>query len=163
MTMSIKIAPYTPKHKQQVIALTVNAWTPVFSKTKNEVPSFVLESFYPDGWQVRQTDEVISLLENEPQNIWLALQQDEVVGFVGVRLHPEDSMGEIYIIAVAPDHQRRGISTALMTHAEDLIRASGAKMMMVETMGDSGHQPARRAYETFGFQRWPVARYFKKL
>jgi hypothetical protein len=37
------------------------------------------------------------------------------------------------------------------------------KMIMVETIGDRGHEPARRAYEVVGFQRWPVARYFKEV
>ena len=36
-------------------------------------------------------------------------------------------------------------------------------MVMVETGGDRGHAPARATYEGLGFQRWPVARYFKDL
>ena len=36
-------------------------------------------------------------------------------------------------------------------------------MVMVETGGDLGHAPARATYEGLGFQRWPVARYFKDL
>ena len=34
---------------------------------------------------------------------------------------------------------------------------------MVEVGGDSGHAPARALYESEGFVRWPVARYFKDL
>jgi hypothetical protein len=36
-------------------------------------------------------------------------------------------------------------------------------MVMVETGDDSGHAAARSAYESTGFERWPVARYFKDL
>jgi acetyltransferase, GNAT family len=50
-----------------------------------------------------------------------------------------------------------------MNDAFTLIQASGMDMVMVETGGDPGHQPARDAYESAGFERWPVARYFKKL
>ena len=50
-----------------------------------------------------------------------------------------------------------------MTFAEDHIRQAGMKMIMVETIGDRGHEPARKAYEAFGFEPWPVARYFKEL
>ena len=159
----LRIIPYTPQHKDALLALTVDAWTPVFAKAEGELPRFVLEAFYPRGWQSRQTAEVSELLTNEPANIWLAMIEDNPVGFIGLRLHREDQMGEIYIIAVSPSHQRQGISTALMQHGEAYIRASGAKMIMVETIGDSGHEPARRAYEAFGFERWPVARYFKEL
>jgi hypothetical protein len=34
---------------------------------------------------------------------------------------------------------------------------------MVETGGDPGHAPARRAYEKAGFALLPIARYFKNL
>ena len=161
--MDFEILPYSVRHRNAVLRLTVDAWTPVFAKTEDDVPRFVFEAFYPDGWQTRQTAEVDDLLKSEPENIWLAFQGDDLVGFMGLRLHPEDQMGEIYIIAVSPNHQRKGVSTTLMKYAEEHIRASGAKMIMVETIGDSGHEPARRAYEAFGFERWPVARYFKKL
>jgi len=34
---------------------------------------------------------------------------------------------------------------------------------MGEPGGARGHPPARATYEGLGFQRWPVARYFKDL
>ncbi|RMJ20797.1 hypothetical protein PHISP_08330, partial [Aspergillus sp. HF37] len=139
------------------------AWTPVFAKTENEVPSFVYEAFYPQGWEARQTADVVRLLEDEPENISLALQDDELAGFIGLRLHPEDQMGEIYIMAVSPARQRQGIGKALMGFADQQIRKAGMTMVMVETGGDTGHEPARHAYEAAGFERWPVARYFKRL
>lgn len=159
----VEILPYTAKHKSAVVSLTVDAWTPVFAQTEKDVPGFVFDAFYPKGWQPRQIADVSDLLESEPDNIWLAFFGEDVVGFIGLRIHPEDQMGEIYIIAVSPKHQRKGIGRALMTFAEDHIRAQGMKMIMVETIGDSGHEPARRAYEAIGFEPWPVARYFKKL
>jgi hypothetical protein len=36
-------------------------------------------------------------------------------------------------------------------------------MVMVETGGDPGHAAAQAGYEAAGFERWPVARYFKNL
>jgi ribosomal protein S18 acetylase RimI-like enzyme len=82
---------------------------------------------------------------------------------VGIRMHPEDRMGEIYILAVDPDHQRRGIAVALMDHAMAQMRQAGLKMVMVETGDDPGHSASRATYESAGFERWPVARYFRKL
>jgi hypothetical protein len=43
------------------------------------------------------------------------------------------------------------------------FRASGMKMVMAVTVGDSGHKPARHAYLALGYEPWPVARYFKPL
>ena len=161
--MKPEIIPYDATYRKQVIDLTVEAWTPVFSTTGDEVPDFVFEAFYPDGWIPRQIKDVGNLLDQEPENIWLVLSGGELAGFMGLRSHPEDQMGEIYIIAVAPSHQRQGIGRQLMEFAGDIFRAKSMKMMMVETIGDEGHAPARRAYEVFGFQPWPVARYFKEL
>lgn len=159
----VEIVPYSQEHEQAVIDLAIAAWTPVFARTRAEVPRFVYDTFYPDGWEVRRRADVAALLENEPGNIRLALLGKELVGFIGLRIHAEDRMGEIYILAVSPTHQRKGIGRRLMHFAQEHIRSAGMQMIMVETIGDSGHEPARRAYETFGFQRWPVARYFKDI
>ena len=159
----IEITPFDPRHREAVIDLTVRAWTPVFAKTQLDVPRFVYDAFYPDGWEARQRTEIAELLKTEPQNIWLAVVDQEPAGFIGIRIHPQDQMGEVHIIAVSPAHQRKGVGQRLMQFAERQIRATGMKMIMVETIGDSGHEPARRAYEAFGFKQWPVARYFKPL
>lgn len=159
----IEIIAFSPQHKEAVIDLTVRAWTPVFAKTQSDVPRFVYDAFYPAGWEPRQKADVAELLETEPHNIWLAFAERELAGFIGVRIHAHDQMGEIHIIAVSPAHQRKGIGRLLMQFAEQHIRAAGMKMIMVETIGDAGHEPARRAYEAFGFEQWPVARYFKPL
>lgn len=160
---AIEIIPFGPQHKDAVLDLTLRAWTPVFAKTQSEVPRFVYDAFYPEGWARRQRADVAALLETEPEKLRLAVIGQELAGFLGIRLHPQDRMGEIHIIAVSPDHQRKGIGRHLLQFAEAHIRAAGMKMIMVETVGDTGHEPARRAYEAFGFEPWPVARYFKPL
>jgi ribosomal protein S18 acetylase RimI-like enzyme len=72
-------------------------------------------------------------------------------------------MGEIYMIAVDPDYQHRGIGTALVEFALDFMKVAGMSVAMVETGGDPGHAPARCTYEKVGFGLLPIARYFKKL
>ncbi|MEM0948197.1 MAG: GNAT family N-acetyltransferase [Pseudomonadota bacterium] len=159
----IDIRSYRADDRDAVIAVTLNAWTPIFVKTRNEVPGFVYDAFYPEGWQARQTADVSELLDGESQNVWVAVDDRAVVGFIGLREHPEDQMGEIYILAVTPGHQKRGIGRQLMMFAEARFRAVGLDLVMVETVGDIGHAPARRTYEASGYEPWPVARYFKKL
>lgn len=72
-------------------------------------------------------------------------------------------MGEIYIIAIDPVYRRRGVGEALKASAFDWMRERGLAMAMVETGVDRGHAPARAIYEAAGFERYPVARYFRKL
>lgn len=158
-----EIRPYAPAHREAVLDLVLRAWQEIMPRTREEVPGFVLESFYPDGWQTRQRSDVAILLDEEPAAAWVALKGEEPVGILCLRAHPRDRMGEIHLLAVDPAHQRQGIGTLLMRAAEEVIRNLGLEMVMVETLGDSGHAPARKAYEGQGYKPWPVARYFKKL
>ncbi len=146
-----------------LLDLSVRAWSPVFALTRPAVPQFVYQSFYPHGWRRRQLADLSALLDGEPDNVDVASLGRQVVGWVCTRIHPEDHMSEIYVLVVDPDHQRRGVGTALMNASFRRARDAGMDMVMVETGGDPGHAPARAVYEKAGFERWPVARYFKEL
>ena len=95
--------------------------------------------------------------------VWVAIELDTVAGFVAIRYHAADRLGEIYMIAVDPDFQRRGIALAMTDFAVERMKEAGMTIAMVETGGDPGHGPARAAYARAGFGLYPVARYFKKL
>lgn len=159
----VTITPYEPPHRTAVLDVSLRAWAPVFPQVRQAVPAFVYDSFYPSGWRERQYAEIATVLDGEPENIDVALEDTTPVGWVCTRLHPEDSMGEVYILAVDPDRHRAGIGRSLLDHSFHRVRDAGMRMVMVETGDDPGHEPARRAYESAGFQRWPVARYFKDL
>lgn len=135
----------------------------MFAEIPAAVPTFVYHAFYPVGWQARQRADLGEILDGHPDCVFVASIDGVPVGWVCVRMHPTDSMGEIYVLAVDPEHQREGIGTALMEHACDVIREAGMTMVMVETGDDPGHSPARASYLANGFERWPVARYFKDL
>ncbi|MDZ8236223.1 MAG: GNAT family N-acetyltransferase [Nostoc sp. ChiQUE01a] len=125
--------------------------------------SDVYRSFYPDGWRVSQLRAVEQVCTAEGTKVWVALDSGLTVGFVAVKLDLESSLGEIYMIAVDPDYQRRGIGSALIEFALDWMKVAGMSVAMVETGGDPGHAPARCTYEKLGLRLFPVARYFKKL
>lgn len=163
MTPQPLIVAYDEAYRDALLDLSIRAWEPVFPSLKRDVPGFVYEAFYPDGWEARQRADLADVLREEPANIDVALVDDLVAGWVCTRLHPDDRMAEIYVIAVDPAHQRRGIGGMLMERAYSRARSAGMRMVMVETGGDAGHAPARELYESDGFVRWPVARYFKQL
>ena len=161
----MNIIPYEPPMRQAALDLALRAWSSVFPQLKAAVPGFVYGAFYPEEWQKRQLSDLGQILDNEPHTVDVAMLQgqngsetSQLAGWVCTRIHPEDSMGEVYILAVDPQFQRR-----VMDHSHDRARAGGMTMMMVETGGDPGHAPARHTYEAAGYQRWPVARYFKNL
>ncbi len=159
----MRIEPYSPQHLDTVIHLSLRAWTPVFDSMQKVMNADVYQAFYPNNWRVSQQKAVEDICAAEDTNVWVAIDVEAAVGFIAVKLHSEDSMGEIYMIAVDPDFQGRGIGSALIEFALDRMKDAGMSIVMVETGGDPGHAPARHTYEKSGFELWSVARYFKKL
>jgi GNAT superfamily N-acetyltransferase len=160
--MDMRIEPYEAHHLDAVVRLSLRAWAPVFESLQNVMDSDVFQAFYPD-WRANQQTAVESVCAAEDTPVWVALEAGSPVGFVAVKLHSEDLMGEIYMVAVDPDAQGHGIGTALTAFALDWMKKAGMSVAMVETGGDSGHAPARHTYEKLGFRLLPIARYFKKL
>jgi GNAT superfamily N-acetyltransferase len=169
--MEMRIEPYTPDHLDAVVRLALRAWAPVFASIQKAINADVYQAFYPDHWRVSQQKAVEAVCAAEENHVWVARVCDRpeitdvgaTVGFVAVKLHSEDNMGEIYMVAVDPDSQGHGIGTALTEFALAWMKDAGMSVAMVETGGDPGHAPARHTYEKVGFELFPVARYFKKL
>lgn len=161
--MQMRIEPYDAQQLDAIIRLSLRAWTPVFDSIQKAMDLDVYQSFYPDGWRVSQQEAVEGVCAAEDTNVWVAIDAGSTVGFVAVKLDSESSMGEIYMIAVDPDFQGRGIGSALTEFAVNWMKDAGMSVAMVETGGDPGHAAARRTYEKAGFGLLPIARYFKKL
>lgn len=159
----MQIEPFASHHLDAIVNLSLRAWTPVFASIQNAMDTDVYQAFYPDNWRVSQQKAVEDVCTTEDTNVWVAIDTDSIVGFIVIKIHPEDSMGEIYMVAVDPDFQGQGIGTALIEFALTLIKDAGMSIAMVETGGDDGHARARRTYEKVGFGLLPIARYFKKL
>lgn len=159
----LQISPFKISDLDAVLALSMRSWEPVFPKLKEEIPQYIYEAFYPEGWRARQRADVEAICKDKKTTIWLAHVDQQLAGFAGLRVHTEDSMGEIYIIAVDPAYQRQNIGKALIEFSLEWMRDRGLSVAMVETGGDAGHAPSRAAYERAGFKRYPVARYFTEL
>jgi GNAT superfamily N-acetyltransferase len=157
------IARYDPTRLNDVLAMAIRAWTPVFPLLKAGIPQYIFEAFYPDGWEARQRKDVEAVCNDGQTEVWLIHVDGVLAGFVGLRAHSESSMGEVYILAVDPSFQRRGVGRALLDFSFQWMRERGLRMAMVETGGDQGHSPSRAIYESAGFGRYPVARYFREL
>jgi GNAT superfamily N-acetyltransferase len=160
--MDTRIEPYEAEHLDAVVRLSLRAWAPVFESFRQVLDPEVYQAFFPD-WRVHQQEAVEGVCAAEDTPVWVALDAGAPVGFVAVKLHQENSMGEIYMVAVDPDAQGHGIGSALTAFALGWMKEAGMSVAMVETGGDPGHAPARHTYEKAGFRLLPVARYFKKL
>lgn len=139
----LSIVAYQQEFRQDLLELSLRAWGAVFPKLQAEVPEFVYMSFYPEGWDRRQWDDIAQVLDNQRELIDVAVVDGRPVGWVCTRIHPRDKMGEIYILAVAPEYRGHGIAKALMRQTYQRSKDAGMRMVMVETGDDSGHEPAR--------------------
>lgn len=156
----MQIRPYEPADAETVIAFALRAWAPVFASIEAALEPAVYQAMYPD-WRVSQRKAIEDVLGE--QRVWVAEEDGAAVGFVSVTLHEKDRMGEVYMLAVDPDYQRRGFGVALTEHAAGWMREAGMEVAMINTGGDPGHGPARRAYERAGFRAFPVVQFYKKL
>jgi GNAT superfamily N-acetyltransferase len=115
-------------------------------------------------WRAGQARDVRDLLSDSTQRVWVADDGGgTAIGFPAARLHRERDLGEIYMIAVDPRTQGRGVGTALAEAATNWLRQSGMRVAMIETGGDRGHALARRVYQKAGYRPLPAVRFFKAL
>lgn len=157
------VRPFEDNDREEIIALSLRAWAPVFASLEAILGEPGVFGYLHPDWRVDQRDTVRTAFDGEGIHVWVAEVDAVVAGFVAARLDHDAGIGEIYLLAVDPDHQRTGVGSRLTSFALEWIKSSGMKLAMVETGGDPGHAPARRTYEKAGFVPLPIARYFKKL
>ena len=110
------------------------------------------------GWSREQMDDRFAVDWVDPAGIFLAVDTSgsapRLTGFHWTKVAPagpgEETEGEVYVVAVDPADQGRGLGGLLTTlgvaHLEERVRV-GSVVLYVE--GDNA--PARRTYERLGF------------
>ena len=162
MEKIMNIREYKNTDKEVLKDITLRAWKPVFEGLEKSISPDIYEIFVPD-WQAEQMRSLNTVCDDESIDMIVAEIDERVVGFSAVSYHPEDFLGQVYMIGVDPQIQQQGIGTALMQESLKMIKQKGFALAMVETGGDPGHASARATYEKMGFERCEVARYLKRI
>ncbi len=88
-------------------------------------------------------------------DLWLVAEEDEnLAGFTFVE--PErmtSGTWNMLALAVLPEAQGKGVGAALVRHAEEALRNSKARLLLVETLDTVAFKPQRRFYKKQGFRR----------
>jgi N-acetylglutamate synthase-like GNAT family acetyltransferase len=142
--------------------LAVAAWVPVFASFRQVLGPTVYGILYPD-WERQQRAVVERICTAEATTVWIAEADGAVAGFIAYTLDHAEQMGVVELLAVHPDHQNRGIGTALNRFALAQMKDAGMRLASVSTGGDPGHAPARRAYEKAGYTALPTVWYYQAL
>ena len=164
--MNPAIRPLRSLEIQQVVRLSLAAWEPVFASFRQVLGPHIYARLYPD-WRASQAAAVEGVCNQGVSSTevvaWVAEVDGETVGFIAYSLDLPKKKGEVWLLAVDPAFQNRGIGTALNTFALERMRESGMDLAEVATGGDPGHAPARRAYEKAGYTPLPLVRFYKVL
>ena len=87
-----------------------------------------------------------------PEDVWLTFDEG---GPIAVAYYAPERMTtgtwNVYLIAVAPDHQGQGRGAALMRHVERSLAARGARILLVETSGLPEFKRTRAFYAKIGY------------
>jgi ribosomal protein S18 acetylase RimI-like enzyme len=161
--MEPTIRVYTHADEAAVVALSLRAWAPVFASMRAVLGDELDSLLHGDDWKVHQRRAVEETLADDQMHIRVAEVEDAVVAFMAVRLDHERSMGELWMIAVDPEAQNRGLGTMLTEKATEWMRDAGMTTATIGTGGDPGHAPARRTYVKAGYTPMPIVNYYKAL
>ena len=83
-----------------------------------------------------------------PELSLVAEEGGEIVGFMLARRWNQEGSGYVDLLAVAPDHQRRGTGTALLTHGFAAFAAAGLVQAQLGVASDNPR--GLRVYEAAG-------------
>lgn len=161
MAMLARIRAFVDGDLTDVVELSLLAWEPVFESFEKVLGLRIFPTLYPD-WRKTRAEGVGDACRATGKYHTLVAELDgHAVGFIAYELKGET--GEVVLLAVHPEFQRRGMAMLLNQAALDAMKAAGMKMAVAETGGEAGHAPARRAYEKVGYRSLPLVRYFKDL
>jgi ribosomal protein S18 acetylase RimI-like enzyme len=156
-----QIRAATEGDEDRIVELALDAWEPVFASMAEVVGPTIFPLLFTDDWRRYQADDVRRACKT--YQVWVSVIDDRVVGYTAVDLPEGADHGEIYMIAVDPGCQGRGVGSGLTRFAVDQMRAAGRRLAIVNTGGDPGHAPARATYERAGFTSLPAEQYFLAL
>jgi ribosomal protein S18 acetylase RimI-like enzyme len=156
----ITLRHFEERDVDEIVELSLQAWAPVFASFAAVMGTELYRRVHPD-WHRDQAAAVRQALEDN--ETWIAEADGRVAGFVNVAFDQPERSGEIYMIAVDPRVQRRGIASLLTERALDEMRVRGIDLAIVATGGDPGHAPARATYVKAGFTPVPQVWYSKLI
>ena len=104
-----RIRPLTPADLEAVVELSLLAWEPVFISFENILGTAIFDLLYRPPWRAAQAANVRrNCLADGAESFVMATSDDVPVGFVVLQQDHDESLGVVEMIAVHPEHQRRG-------------------------------------------------------
>jgi ribosomal protein S18 acetylase RimI-like enzyme len=132
------------------VGLGVEAYRSVFASYRHEYGDELFARMRPD-WENAQGALIEDTCSAAEGHTWVADIDGEVAGFVSTTMAEATGLGDIGLIAVHPQRQRRGVGEALNQHALIEMRNAGIAYATAYTRDHPGHLPAQNVLKRAGF------------
>ncbi|MBL8683166.1 MAG: GNAT family N-acetyltransferase [Myxococcales bacterium] len=113
-----------------------------------EARGFLLDQM--NGW----------LRSSDPSGAWIVDDSDGAIRSVAF-YEPRAATDRVWyltMIAVAPSAQGSGLGSATLSHVEQVLRASGQRLLLIETSSTPQYERTRAFYAKHGYTREAVVR-----
>ena len=108
----------------------------------------------PDWFGIEEANEHYADVADTAPGVVVAHDGSDV-GITTV-VHHSAFAAEIFLMAVAPSHHRRGIGSMMLQHVEADLARSGVEFLQVKTLSasnpDEGYAKTRQFYLSYGFR-----------
>ncbi len=134
---------------EAIAAIRIEAWRTTY---RGMIPDTYLDNMQMEE-NVLQWRTILQALpaKEESLRVYVAISDDEVIGFVSVFKLPESKLGkdgEINAIYIRPQWQRCGIGKRMMHKAARSLQEMGCHGCVIWVI--DGNSPARNFYEELG-------------
>ena len=148
--MTPEIRQIVPDDVAECVRFGLESFRPGFISFRDQLGEDLFNALRPD-WEDAHSRYIEEACGDEDKETWVSLVDGAVTGFVVLATNTDTALGEIELLAVDPDHQDRGVGTALNDFAVNRLREVGMRFAVVSTGTGPGHAPARRSYDKAGF------------
>lgn len=145
--MEIAIRSYQPPDLPVLRQLTVDAFEGV-SIDRNIQSQFGVIG--GRDWQWRKARHIEQDVARDPQGTFVAVQDDQIVGYISTWVDVDAAMGNIPNLVVRADQRGQGLGRRLIQHALQHFRQQGVRHARIETLEQN--PVGQRLYPSCGFR-----------
>ena len=145
---TVTIRTYQAADEQQVRKLTIDSFDGVSIDQNFDNLTGWRRS---PGWEERKWAASVEVLQDSPENSFVAESDDRVIGFVSCTVSSVTRVGRIMDLAVEQSYRRKGIGARLIERSLEHFRAREMAIAKIETLEQN--EAGRSLYPRFGFRQ----------
>ena len=144
------IREYRPEDLETIMDIANRAWSKIYKMFREAYGDELFQLIVPDEANSKGK-QIKSHCERHPEWIFICEENGKIVGFITFSLNTDSKIGEIGNNARDPECDLKGIGQQMYKAVFEYFREHGMIYAKVHTGLDYAHAPARKAYETAGF------------